>query len=76
MAGVKGRTGGARGNSGPRQKRLILSDKAAQELHIILLHRRGTNATLRAEDIVEQWIHECWQELDTLYQENSKILPR
>jgi len=72
MSGVKGRTGGARVGSGPRQKRLTLSDNAAQELHIILLHRRSINPSLKVERIVEQWIHEHWQELDVLNQENEK----
>jgi hypothetical protein len=72
MSGVKGRSGGARRGSGPRQKRLILSDAAAQKLHIIVLHHRSLNPAVSAESIVAQWIHEHWQELDGFYQQASE----
>jgi hypothetical protein len=72
MSGVKGRSGGARRGSGPRQKRLTLSDDTAQELHIIVLHYRSLNPEVSAESIVSQWIHAHWQELDSLYQQVSE----
>ncbi len=72
MVGTKGRSGGARRGSGPRQKRLILSDDAAQKLHIIVKHRRGINPALRTEEVVEQWINAEWQELDALFQEKAE----
>jgi hypothetical protein len=72
MVGIKGHSGGARRGSGPRQKRLTLSSDAARELSIIVKHRRSINPELRAEEVVEQWIHEHWQELDALYQEKAE----
>lgn len=64
--------GGARLGSGPRQKRLILSDNAALELSIIVKHRRSANPAFKAEDLVEGWIHEHWQELDALFQSGAE----
>jgi hypothetical protein len=71
MAGMKGRSGGARSKAGRLQTRLLLGKEAAQELAIIVAHKRGINPSIRAEDIVSQWIHRHWQELDAQFQENA-----
>lgn len=68
MSGAKGRSGGARLNAGRLQTRLLLSKEAARELAIIVRHKRSANPNIRAEDIISQWIHEQWQELDAQYQ--------
>lgn len=72
MSGVKGRSGGARVGSGRLQTRLLLSKEAARELTIIVKQRRSINPSICAEDIISQWIHEYWQEIDAYYQDKSE----
>jgi hypothetical protein len=73
MPGVKGRSGsgGSRRYAGRPRSVLCLSKDAALELSIILRHKRGTNPDLRAEDIIERWIHEEWAGIDALYKEKK-----
>lgn len=71
MAGVKGRSGGARLGAGRLQTRILLSREAAEKLAIILGHKRGFQPHIKAENIVEDWIDEHWQELDAQYQEKK-----
>lgn len=70
MAGVKGKSGGARKGSGPIVRRLQLSKDAAQKLRILVSHRRGliNNQQLQPVDFVEMLIHEAWLEYDAMIQ--------
>lgn len=65
-----GKRGGKRPGSGPRVRRLQLSPAAAQELHILTLHRRAlTNEQgLAPVGVVEQLIHAAWLEYDAMIQ--------
>lgn len=72
MPGTKSHSGGSRRNAGRPRALLHLSNKAAHELSIIVLHRRIINPSIRAEDIVSQMIHEDWQELDAQYQSRQE----
>lgn len=65
-----GKRGGSRPGSGPRVRRLQLSAAAAQELHILTLHRRGltNDQGLAPVGVVEQLIHEKWLEYDAMIQ--------
>lgn len=71
MSGVKGKSGGARPRSGRLQTRILLSKESAQELAIIVKQRRNINPNVSPENIVSQWIHEHWLELDAQYQKNA-----
>lgn len=70
MAGVKGKSGGARTGSGPTVRRLQLSKEAAQELRILTSHRRAltNNQALQPADIATQLIHAAWLEYDAMIQ--------
>ncbi len=68
MSGTKGRSGGARQNAGRLQRRFLLSREASEQLAIITAHKRGVQSDIRAEGLLEQWIHNEWQEVDTHYQ--------
>jgi hypothetical protein len=74
MPGVKGRSGGARAKAGRPQARLFLSKRAAQELKIVVSHKRNINPNIQSEEVVAQLIHEQWQEIDAQYQSNQSKL--
>lgn len=68
MTGQKARSGGKRPGAGRHRQVFHLEKDAAQELFLILQHRRMLHPHLTEEQILSLLIHDAWYEIDQGYQ--------